>query len=213
MKKLITSSAVFALLVLAVFVSGCSSNMTVAKRYHSRGFNIAWGGGKVVEKQSTVKAKKQVATVVAKQQNTATKSAEIVVVDEVVVVTPVVKFESDEVVAIERNTTATVVAKSVKAVNSTDVSKKSVVVATAKNNQIKKAASQQDGPGKSQIVALVLCILVGVLGIHRFYLGYYMEGVLMLLTGGGCGIWWIIDMVRIVTGDLQPVDGTYDETL
>ena len=38
-------------------------------------------------------------------------------------------------------------------------------------------------------------------------------GVLMLLTGGGCGIWALIDLVRIITGDLQPKDGTYTETL
>ncbi len=213
MKKLITSAAVLAILVLAVFVSGCSSNMTVAKRYHSRGFNIAWGGGKVVEKQSTVKAKKQVANFVAKQQNAATKSAEVVALNEEVVVSASVNTETSVTGVAEKNTTATLVSKSVKAVKSTDISKKSVVVTAAKNNQIKKAASQQDGPGKSQIVALVLCILVGAMGIHRFYLGYYMEGVLMLLTGGGCLVWWIIDLVRIVTGDLQPVDGAYEETL
>lgn len=213
MKKLITSSAVFALLLLAVFVSGCSSNMTVAKRYHSRGFNIAWGGGKVADKQSKVATKKEVVSVVRKQQNTATKSAEIVVVDEVVVVTPSVNVEKELAVVAERNAATEVVAKPVKAVKSTEMSKKSVVIAAATNNQVKKAATQQDGPGKSQIIALVLCILVGPLGIHRFYLGYYMEGVLMLITVGGCGVWWIIDMVRIVTGDLQPVDGAYDETL
>ena len=213
MKKLITSSAVFALLVLAVFISGCSSNMTVAKRYHSRGFNIAWGGGKVADKQSKVATKKEVVSVVSKQQNTATKSAEVIVVDEVVVATSSVNVEKEMTAVAERNTAKELVAKSVKVVKSRDMSKKSVVISAAKNNQVKKASATHDGPGKSQIIALVLCILVGVMGIHRFYLGYYMEGILMLLTGGGCGVWWIIDMVRIVTGDLQPVDGAYDETL
>jgi len=58
-----------------------------------------------------------------------------------------------------------------------------------------------------------LCVLVGVIGIHRFYLGYTMEGVLQLLTGGGCGIWTLIDLIRIITGDLKPKDGDYTETL
>lgn len=67
--------------------------------------------------------------------------------------------------------------------------------------------------GKSQLIALVLAALVGVLGIHRFYLGYTLEGVLQLLTAGGCGIWALIDLIRIITGDLQPKNGSYTETL
>lgn len=67
--------------------------------------------------------------------------------------------------------------------------------------------------GKSQVIALILVLLVGGLGIHRFYLGYTWQGIVQLLTLGGCGIWAIIDLIRIVTGDLQPKDGTYDKTL
>jgi TM2 domain-containing membrane protein YozV len=63
------------------------------------------------------------------------------------------------------------------------------------------------------MIALILCIFVGVLGIHRFYLGYTMEGVVQLLTAGGCGIWSLIDLVRIITGDLKPKDGDYTEKL
>jgi hypothetical protein len=69
------------------------------------------------------------------------------------------------------------------------------------------------GSGKSQIVALVLALLVGGLGIHRFYLGYIWQGVVQLLTLGGLGIWALIDLIRIITGDLQPKDGSYSETL
>lgn len=66
--------------------------------------------------------------------------------------------------------------------------------------------------GKSQILALILCIFVGGLGIHRFYLGYTWQGVVQLLTGGGCGIWTLIDLIRICTGDLQPKGGKYAKT-
>jgi TM2 domain-containing membrane protein YozV len=69
------------------------------------------------------------------------------------------------------------------------------------------------GEGKSQIIALVLVALVGGLGIHRFYLGYTWQGVVQLLTGGGCGIWAIIDLIRIITGDLKPKNGSYTKTL
>ena len=67
--------------------------------------------------------------------------------------------------------------------------------------------------GKSQLVALLLCLFVGIIGIHRFYLGYIWQGVVQLLTLGGFGIWALIDLIRIITGDLQPKDGTYSETL
>lgn len=67
--------------------------------------------------------------------------------------------------------------------------------------------------GKSQVTALLLCIFLGGIGIHRFYLGYTWQGVVQLLTLGGLGIWALIDLIRIITGDLQPKDGSYDKTL
>ena len=66
---------------------------------------------------------------------------------------------------------------------------------------------------KSQLVALLLVLVVGGLGIHRFYLGYTWQGVVQLLTAGGCGVWALIDLIRIITGDLQPKNGGYSKTL
>lgn len=77
----------------------------------------------------------------------------------------------------------------------------------------KSAARGFGNPPYSQVVALILVILVGGLGIHRFYLGYTWQGIVQLLTLGGCGIWALIDLVRICTGDLQPKDAQYDTTL
>jgi hypothetical protein len=74
-------------------------------------------------------------------------------------------------------------------------------------------AGQPGGNGKSQVVALLLCLLLGGLGIHRFYLGYTWQGVVQLLTGGGFGIWAIIDLIRIIVGDLKPKGGEYGKTL
>ncbi|QIX63433.1 TM2 domain-containing protein [Hymenobacter lutimineralis] len=67
--------------------------------------------------------------------------------------------------------------------------------------------------GKSQAVALILVLLVGGLGIHRFYLGYTGIGIAQLLTLGGCGIWALIDLIRIITGDLKPKGGDYAKKL
>lgn len=80
--------------------------------------------------------------------------------------------------------------------------------------KIKSKLSQPyESGGKSQVIALILCALVGGLGIHRFYLGYTWQGIVQLLTLGGCGIWALIDLIRIITGSLQPKDGEYETTL
>lgn len=66
---------------------------------------------------------------------------------------------------------------------------------------------------KSKTTALILSILVGGLGVDRFYLGYTGMGILKLLTGGVFGILWIVDIVNIATGRLTPADGSgYAET-
>ncbi len=85
------------------------------------------------------------------------------------------------------------------------------VVTQPQNNQ----PVQQQGKAKNQAVALILAILgfFGIAGLHRFYLGYFGIGIIQLLTGGLFGIWTLIDIIRIVTGDLQPKDGYYAETL
>lgn len=69
------------------------------------------------------------------------------------------------------------------------------------------------GGGKSQWVAAILCFFIGGIGIHRFYLGYTWQGIVQILTLGGCGIWALIDLIRILTGDLQPKDGSYSSTI
>jgi TM2 domain-containing membrane protein YozV len=61
--------------------------------------------------------------------------------------------------------------------------------------------------GKDWLVALLLSIFVGTLGIDRFYLGHIGLGILKLITFGGCGIWWIIDLIMIVTGSMTDSNG------
>lgn len=49
------------------------------------------------------------------------------------------------------------------------------------------------------VLTLVLSILVGQLGIDRFMMGQIGLGILKLITAGGCGVWWIIDIILIAT--------------
>ena len=60
---------------------------------------------------------------------------------------------------------------------------------------------------KSKSTTFLLCYFLGVLGVHRFYLGKLITGLLMLLTGGGLAIWWLIDLYRIITGRLKDKQG------
>lgn len=53
---------------------------------------------------------------------------------------------------------------------------------------------------KSKMVALLLCIFLGGLGIHRFYVGKIGTDIIWLLTGGCFGIGYIVDIVMIATG-------------
>ncbi len=52
---------------------------------------------------------------------------------------------------------------------------------------------------KSFPLAIALGALGGIFGAHRFYLGKTLTGILMLLTGGGGLIWWILDLFHIRT--------------
>lgn len=74
--------------------------------------------------------------------------------------------------------------------------------------------------GKNQIVALLLCFFLGMLGVHSFYLGNKTKGLIqlgMFLVGwltlfmgigvfilSALGIWVFIDFIRLIIGDLGP---------
>lgn len=51
---------------------------------------------------------------------------------------------------------------------------------------------------KNKWVAVLLCFFLGYLGIHRFYEGKIGTGILWLITGGLCGIGWLIDFIILL---------------
>ena len=50
---------------------------------------------------------------------------------------------------------------------------------------------------KDNTTAFLLCLFLGWLGIHRFYVGKIGTGILMLLTMGGLFIWELVDFIMI----------------
>ena len=60
---------------------------------------------------------------------------------------------------------------------------------------------------KSFVTALVLILILGGLGAHRFYVGKPGTAILFILTGGGFLIWWIIDLIAILNGSFTDSDG------
>lgn len=57
---------------------------------------------------------------------------------------------------------------------------------------------------ESRLKIIVLCLFLGVFGLHRFVMGHSNWWV-MQVTFGGFGVWVIIDAVRIANGSLRMV--------
>lgn len=66
--------------------------------------------------------------------------------------------------------------------------------------------SRQISP-KSRLVALLLCVFFGGLGVHRFYVSKIGTGILMILTLGGLGIWTLVDLIMIIIGSFKDKEG------
>ena len=204
MKKIKQLSAV--ILALAFILSSCS----IEKRHYMSGYSVSWKNQKNrVEKQEV---KPNIPSEEAIVENNAITSPDKIEPIE----TPIqekTETSNDNLTASADN--SIIVSKH----QIVDFSKKENNNVTAKNNlttepkaikskqekKDKKGVNGNSGVLKSQIIALLLCIFFGVLGIHRFYLGYVGWGILYLFTGGIFGIGWIIDIIRlIIPGGLKP---------
>lgn len=78
-------------------------------------------------------------------------------------------------------------------------------------SSLSEASSKGSGSSdKSQGIAFLLSLLpafIGLYGIHRFYIGKIGSGVVQVLTFGGCGIWWLVDLIRLSMNTLPDSNG------
>jgi TM2 domain-containing membrane protein YozV len=70
--------------------------------------------------------------------------------------------------------------------------------------KIKNMTEQK--PVQSKTTMILISLFLGGLGIHRLMMGY-SNWWLMLITAGGCGIWSLIDLIKIITGSMKMADG------
>jgi hypothetical protein len=60
---------------------------------------------------------------------------------------------------------------------------------------------------KSRGIAFILALVLGVFGAHRFYVGKVGTGLLMVVTIGGLGIWYLYDVIMVASGSFKDAEG------
>ena len=61
---------------------------------------------------------------------------------------------------------------------------------------------------KNRLVAFLLCTFLGLLGIHRFYAGKVVSGIMQILFGWATFfIWNLVDWIMILSGTFRDIDG------
>lgn len=73
--------------------------------------------------------------------------------------------------------------------------------------RVSATVSNTDASPKSRLVALLLCIFLGFLGVHRFYLGKIGTGVVWCLSFGCFYVGWVIDIIMLACGKMNDANG------
>lgn len=61
--------------------------------------------------------------------------------------------------------------------------------------------------GKSWAKTFLLCLFLGIFGVHNFYNKKFVFGIIQLLTLGGLFVWWIVDLIMILCNLYKDADG------
>lgn len=207
MKKIYLTTLILAIFASCSTTSDVVSNKRIQKRKYTKGFNI-----KSQNNNHNLASKDQSSSVfsseVSVENNDDTNTDLILASREGVVIEQSIANQTlrtelknlNSLLTKEKKSTKT--NKSVDPVLLKDLKKKFKANKKEVKETVKtlvKSTKKEPVSGNEKIVALVLLLLVGVLGIHKFYLGQIGAGILYLLTGGLCGIGLIIDLIKLLT--------------
>ncbi|NDK09918.1 TM2 domain-containing protein [Candidatus Gracilibacteria bacterium] len=59
------------------------------------------------------------------------------------------------------------------------------------------------------VISMILWFFFGMFGVHRYFNGKIVSGIIMLITFGGLGIWWLIDGIVLVLGKFTDAENKY----
>ncbi len=71
---------------------------------------------------------------------------------------------------------------------------------------LNKSKMTEQKPIQQKTLMILISFFLGSFGVHRYLMGY-SNWWLMLITFGGCGIWALIDFIRIILGSMKMADG------
>ncbi len=212
-------------LCIGVAIMMVLSSCTMQKRVYTSGYHVEWlNGNNATVKQNNSKTEEQ-------KNNNKTTIAAVSTINEGEILNK--KTENTEINNENDNPVATVnenfvasttndpsvytsqknnswYSSQVQKSSNTQNNSKTIVKQSTTNTENTTSENTKSG-GKSWIATFLLCLFLGSIGIHRFYLGYTWQGIVQLLTAGGLGIWTLIDLIRIITKDLQPKNGRYKD--
>ena len=77
------------------------------------------------------------------------------------------------------------------------------------DNNMQATISGRKCSEKDWMTMLLLCLLCGGIGVHRYYVGKIGTGILYTLTFGLFGIGYLVDLIKIATGKFTDKDGNY----
>ncbi len=196
MKKTTTSKFGLLMAMVGILISSCSTNATFSKRYHSRGFNIAWGGGAAANNSPVKQTPKKVkarSDGVAIAQNTenltvqSVNSTENAAVEASIVNTALVSSTilAKNEVATAQNSTQT---SSHAVKSSTVISKKEILSEIKKSNQrtklnfLKKGNANLNSDPEGPIFG-ILSFVFGLLGWITFPLLFGLAAIVLGIIG------------------------------
>lgn len=208
------------LILVGLTVAMITASCSIEKRVHNSGYHITWN--KV--KQQAAGEKVETANNEAKEhknKNFVTLTEETVASNEAVRANSVqANLEVVKTEKIENKLTQTSVltkenGRNVKTVESKSAlngqfsknaksSDAKVIKSALKKVEKSAKANMPSGGDREFIILLLLWFFLGIFAGHRWYAGKPAGwNILFILTAGGCGVWAIVDLVNIITGNFD----------